>query len=70
MASFLLWVSGVLLRNALFHDLTILISQSTTQGFEKTRDSESLSGRKVSVYPRKKVENFVNIEKNDYTCGP
>ena len=53
-------------RNALF--LWSLKAQH--KGSKKTRDSENLSGRKVSVYPRKKVENFVNIEKNDYTCGP
>jgi len=44
-------------------DALFLISQSTTQGLEKTRDSESLSGRKVSVYPRKKVENFCKYRK-------
>jgi len=57
LASFLLWVSGVLLE-MLF---SIFISQSTTQGLEK-RGTEKYLGRKVSTLV-KKVENFVYIKK-------
>ena len=57
MASFLLWVSGVLLE-MLF---SIFISQSTTQGLEK-RGTEKYLDRKVCTLV-KKVESFVYIKK-------